>query len=197
MQMLPGMCRGEQCGCASRSLALPLPAEALLPRGIGDCVLCQQLQEPFVVTLIGKKKEEKSVAEIQFWWKIPRGWCLGGGCVYFLLFLACPSLFPFPFHKKKGFFFSFFFWCVVFFPTTKSVWKTRLVPRGPFYNQKKKVNIGKFSFFCVFLSLFFAELEINLFIFLVFYCSVSRCAPCHPPYSQGAGKYGRGEKLYI
>lgn len=154
--MLPGMCRGEQCGCASRSLALPLPAEALLPRGIGDCVLCQQLQEPFVVTLIGKKKEEKSVAEIQFWWKIPRGWCLGGGlCVFFAVFsLSLPLSFPLP-QKKRVFFFSFFFWCVVFFPTTKSMWKTRLVPRGPLLQPKKKVNIGKFSFFCVFLSLFF------------------------------------------
>lgn len=129
--------------------------------------------------------------------KFLEGGVWGGGlCVFFAVFnLSLPLSFPLP-QKKRGFF-SFFFWCVVFFPTTKSVWKTRLVPRGPFYNQKKKVNIGKFSFFCVFLSLFFAELEINLFIFLVFYCSVSRCAPCHPPYSQGAGKYGRGEKLYI
>ena len=156
MQMLPGMCRGEQCGCASRSLALPLPAEALLPRGIGDCVLCQQLQEPFVVTLIGKKKEEKSVAEIQFWWKIPRGWCLGGGCVYFLLFLACPSLFPFPFHKKKGVFFFLLFLVCCFLSYYQIRVENQACPQRSLLQPKKKSKYRKIlillcfsvSFFC-------------------------------------------------
>lgn len=139
MQMLPGMCRGEQCGCASRSLALPLPAEALLPRGIGDCVLCQQLQEPFVVTLIGKKKEEKSVAEIQFWWKIPRGWCLGGGlCVFFAVFsLSLPLSFPLP-QKKRGFFFPSFFGVLFSFLLPNPCGKPGLSPEVPFTTKKKK-----------------------------------------------------------
>lgn len=70
--------------------------------------------------------------------KFLEGGVWGGGlCVFFAVFsLSLPLSFPLP--QKKRVFFSFFFSCVVFFPTTKSVWKTRLVLRGPFYNQKKK-----------------------------------------------------------
>lgn len=156
MQMLPGMCRGEQCGCASRSLALPLPAEALLPRGIGDCVLCQQLQEPFVVTLIGKKKEEKSVAEIQFWWKIPRGWCLGGGlCVFFAVFsLSLPLSFPLP--QKKGFFFFLLFLVCCFLSYYQIRVENQACPQRSLLQPKKKSKYRKIlillcfsvSFFC-------------------------------------------------
>lgn len=130
--------------------------------------------------------------------KFLEGGVWGGGlCVFFAVFsLSLPLSFPLP--QKKGFFFFLLFLVCCFLSYYQIRVENQACPQRSLLQPKKKVNIGKFSFFCVFLSLFFfAELEINLFIFLVFYCSVSRCAPCHPPYSQGAGKYGRGEKLYI
>lgn len=142
-QMLPGMSRkvwrwesgGESGGFASKSPALPLPVEALFRHDVTDCVLCQWVQETFVVTRLGKKKGVRGILEIiALVENSRRVVCVGFGFVllFFVLlcfFLICPSPLSLPPAQKK--FFSSFL-CLGFFPITKSVWKTMLVPRGPF-----------------------------------------------------------------
>lgn len=58
--------------------------------------------------------------------------------MYFLLFLTCPSLFPFPFHKKKGFFFLLFFGVLFSFLLPNPCGKPGLSPEVPFTIKKSK-----------------------------------------------------------
>lgn len=116
----------------AKSPALPLPVEALFPCDITDWVLCQRVQETFVVTRVGKKKGVRGISEIIA--LVENSWravCGGFGFVVVFFFLTCPSPLSLPPPALKKIFF-FLLFCVGFFPTTKYAWKTMLSPEVPF-----------------------------------------------------------------